>query len=158
MEILRCLVYFPFDYYLIAQNDWKLGKGMHLFLDILLWSIRVLHVLSIMFWLLYCALNLNNRSNNDSDYISVSKGVKDVESETSSNRKRNAYKAFVLIFALMLAAIPFGIAFMSRLDSCHVMFDSLYNIFYHGSIYQLKIVQDYSDKIARQSMNISEVF
>ena len=80
--------------------------------------------LSIMFWLLFCAIN---RSDDSTVYSIASNGVKDVESETSSVRKRKSYQSFCLIFAMSLVTIPFLIAMMSRLDSCHVMFNSLYH-------------------------------
>ena len=125
LEIARCLVYFPFDYYLIEKVDWKLGHSMQTLLDVLMWTIRVIHVLSILFWMLFCIIGLNTGSRDDSskEYTIVSKGAKDVESDTSSVRSRNAMRAFFLLFSMIAIAIPYLLAMMARVDTCHVMFN-----------------------------------
>ncbi len=51
LEIYRCLVYFAFDYYLIAYVPWPLeGPVMTAILTGALWIIRLFHVASIIFW------------------------------------------------------------------------------------------------------------
>lgn len=101
---------------------------MQTMLDVLLWTIRVIHVLSIMFWLIFCMVDLNtgHRDESNKEYTIVSKDAKDVESETSSVRSRNAMKAFLLLFSLGLVTIPYLLAIMARVDSCHVMFNEYF--------------------------------
>ncbi|CAG2179258.1 unnamed protein product, partial [Oppiella nova] len=85
LEISRCLAYFLFDYFLIYSVQWPIGPGQHLLLDILMWTTRAAHLVSVMFWLGYCFRQRTGTESADTDsqeYAVVGKGVKDMESET----------------------------------------------------------------------------
>lgn len=63
LEIIRCLVYFAFDYYLIAFVPWPVERNiMKNILFYGLWAVRIFHSLSILFWIAYsflvCAANI----------------------------------------------------------------------------------------------------
>lgn len=51
LEISRCLAYFAFDYYLIYTTEWDMGSNVRLLFNYSMWSVRLFHVLSIIFWL-----------------------------------------------------------------------------------------------------------
>lgn len=57
LEIFRCLVYYAFDYYLIAFVPWPLERSiMKSIFFWALWAIRAFHALSILFWIGYFLL------------------------------------------------------------------------------------------------------
>ncbi|CAG2113484.1 unnamed protein product [Medioppia subpectinata] len=133
LEISRCLAYFAFDYFMIYSVKWPIGAGQYLLLNSLMWSTRVAHVLSMLFWFVYCCKHRSSDTsadNESTEYTVVGKGVKDVESETSSMARRNGYKAIGLIFCLFLALIPFLLAFMTHQESCNKMFNDMYHMIY----------------------------
>ncbi|XP_054158433.1 alkylglycerol monooxygenase-like [Oppia nitens] len=129
LEICRCLTYLPFDYYLIATVHWSIGPNEQLLLAITLWMARLMHVLSVVFWLIYqlvlCTAIGNNRSSsssaNNHEYVMAAKVDKDVESDTSSMMARNRCLTIFILFTILLGVIVFLTAWLSRLESCTQM-------------------------------------
>ncbi|CAG2111915.1 unnamed protein product [Medioppia subpectinata] len=125
-------------FYLLGEHPyivmkWPIGAGQYLLLDTLMWSTRVAHILSMLFWFVYCCKHRSSDTsadNESTEYTVVGKGVKDVESETSSMARRNGYKAIGLIFCLFLVSIPFLLAFMVHQESCNKMFNDMYHTLY----------------------------
>ncbi|CAG2171486.1 unnamed protein product [Oppiella nova] len=123
VEILRCLVYLPFDYYLIASVHWHIGANEYLIMSLTVWVVRVVHVVSIIFWVLYLITRFiqNKRDHNSSEYMMASNGEKDVESDTSSMIARNKCQTIFMIFSILLGVMVFLSAWLSRMDSCAQM-------------------------------------
>ena len=118
-EISRCVVYFPFDYYFVSSVDWQIGRNELLLLNITLWFCRSVHIASIIFWLFYqFVVCIQSNSNNNQDYEVADKVDKDLESDTSSMRRRNTCMTIFLFFAVLLGIGAFLIAWMSRSQSC----------------------------------------
>ncbi|XP_054159283.1 alkylglycerol monooxygenase-like [Oppia nitens] len=138
LEITRCLAYFLFDYFLIESVNWKVGPAQYTMVQVLMWSIRLLHIISIVVWCVYscrqCSAHNKSVAEDTTQYTIVDKsgggGGKDVESETSSVLQQNSIKVMAIIAFLMLTSIPFGIAFMVRLNSCIKMFNDFYYLIF----------------------------
>ncbi|CAG2103918.1 unnamed protein product [Medioppia subpectinata] len=110
LEISRCLAYFAFDYFLIFPVQWPIGAGQYLLLNILMWSTRAAHVLSMLFWFVYCCKHRSSADNESTEYTDV----KDIESETSSKIRRNGCKAIIFILCFLIVSLAFIIAFMTQ--------------------------------------------
>ncbi|CAG2108540.1 unnamed protein product, partial [Medioppia subpectinata] len=100
LEIMRCLVFYAFDYYLITPVHSTLGHNEYFVLSITLWTVRTAHMVSILWWLVYMIVDYVRREDRDngSDYMMASNGEKDVESDTSSMIARNKCQNIFIIF------------------------------------------------------------
>ena len=56
VEILRCLLYFIFEYLLIGPFGWYISKDRLTFTTNL-YFIRMTHIFSIIFWVFYILIN-----------------------------------------------------------------------------------------------------
>ena len=124
MEILRCLNFFALDYFLIAQVDWQIGQTMFLLLRTLLWSIRIWHLFSLLFWLVYWGLG--GQSVDSTSYTITSKRVEDKNNNYICAAKRYSINDFLVLFSTIFTAVLFYIASMSNINSCHIMFNNFY--------------------------------
>ena len=124
MEIARCFLYFPFDYYFISSVNWEIGRNEYLLINLTLWFVRAAHIVSITFWLFYQSIVfIQSKRNNSNEYEIAAKGDKDLESDTSSMIRRNKYQTIILIFGILLGMMAMLISWMSRMDSCTQMFN-----------------------------------
>ncbi len=121
LEILRCIIYFPFDYYFIESVEWSFGRNETMLVYSTLWSVRFFHILSIIFWISYHIYYTYFNNNNNCDYMMASDGEKDIESDTSSVVARRKCTTFFMIFGFLVAMFAFLTAWATRLDSCAKM-------------------------------------
>ena len=119
MELLRCVVYFPFDYYLISSINWNMGRNELLMANSVLWFVRAAHIVSIIFWLFYQSIVcIQKTRNNSNEYQIAAKVDKDLESDTSSMKRFNKCQNIFLTFGLLIGIMAFLMAWMSRMESC----------------------------------------
>lgn len=81
LEIFRCIIYFVFDYFIIQSTKWPIHRNTSILIQILLWTIRFGHLLSIIFWICMWIKNIFTNNNNNID--DKRKGL----STTDSNEK-----------------------------------------------------------------------
>ncbi|KAI2808583.1 hypothetical protein BLOT_006528 [Blomia tropicalis] len=58
-EILRCILYFPVDYYIAINTAWQFGSGEKLVFDSFMLVIRTLYITSILIWILKMLIKSN---------------------------------------------------------------------------------------------------
>ena len=121
MEIIRCLLYFPINYYLIESVQWPIGQMQQMILSFSLWSIKAVYLLSILFWFIYSYYNISNYSLNDERLYSSAKSMveNDIKIKTSiKSNKLSNFEIFLLILFVLIFVVMFVISFMVRIDSC----------------------------------------
>lgn len=145
-EIVRCLVYFLFDYYIVVQTPWQLGAGEQVVFNIMIYLLRTIHVASIALWLVQ--MLTGETYDDDSDgYQSgsvesingdIKKEVKNgidlnenIEmSPKSMTRKRestdlNVYNLVAAALFILVAFIIMYVLYFVKVDSCNQFLNEL---------------------------------
>ncbi|CAG2174203.1 unnamed protein product, partial [Oppiella nova] len=113
LEIVRCVIYFPVDYYLVDSVHWAIDANEKFVLSSSLWMVRVSHILSIFFWLGYTLFN---------KYEKPSKpklGLKDMEGHDSNeNPSDSMFEKCLFALGILTMFISVGFLYTYNIDSC----------------------------------------
>ena len=128
MEILRCLLYFPFEYLLIGPFGWYISKDRLTFTTNLL-IIRITHIFSIIFWIIYIIIKskiICMKSRTQTEEVSPPQTVRDAEKYNPSEKQTvNRVEQMLFVVAIICLIISFLLAFALNMKSCENIFNQL---------------------------------
>lgn len=125
IEIVRCLIYFTFDYFLIESQDWALSSNLATILQFGLWTIRTIHLVSIVFWLLFAVINLFSSQ----EFIE-----KDVEKQSNNfndnkeDKKPNQFSlntVITVVSLLVVSILVFALIYIFQVPSCALLVERI---------------------------------
>ena len=122
LELFRCFSYFAFEYLLIGSFVWQITEEAFIFTTNL-YVIRLVHIFSVVFWLIYIMLewiNGHNKYKLDNEKEIKSKACQEVEECAHKVVKMRIEKilfASVVIFILF----SFLFAFALNMKSCEII-------------------------------------
>ncbi len=123
LEILRCLFYLLFDYFILMSNPWQLTVNERMVVINFIWFVRGIHIASILFWISKSVLS------HERLYIvqkTVSKQFQpDIEKSASLSLLGSGWKVVIIFTLLIMFAIILITAFFLQIDSCNVLFHRL---------------------------------
>ena len=130
LEIFRCIIYIPFDYYFVESVEWAIDANERFVLSSTLWTIRISHILSIVFWIGYAIFGSNDSESK------VKFTIKDVEttdetkdqccqSPSSSTFEKCLFTLGILTLFLSLLAL-----YVYNIDSCRALSSTLLDLLY----------------------------
>lgn len=141
-EVTRCLLYFLFDYCIVVNTDWILGRGEKVVLDIMISALRLFYLTSIVIWMiqLFTANDNSNHSkseNRNDSLIEESKKEHNEKDDIGNNielakklvskhvsKRVNAANIIASIIFLTVAFTITYVLYFVRLESCSQLINS----------------------------------
>lgn len=129
LEIGRCGFYFFFDYFVYQTSYWQIVGNTELSVQIMVWAIRLIHVGSIIYWLINCirGVNESNESYSVASTEPPENKAKDVESNSSSTAAIFGTDSKPTVcFLLSLFAIFLFVGWLTwalKIDECYEFYN-----------------------------------
>ncbi|KAH7637081.1 alkylglycerol monooxygenase-like protein 2 [Dermatophagoides farinae] len=147
LEIFRCIVYFVFDQYVLQSTQWPVHQSTSVLIHLSLWTIRLGHLLSIMFWICMWIINLFTTNTIDDKHKSpkmTSSNEKIIydsnegQSQTSTDSDETLHQDstypvrlkastfFILMAMMVFVFVPLTMSYLFVVPSCSRYYETYF--------------------------------
>ncbi len=122
LEILRCIFYIFYDFYVINANPWNLTKSETILVTNFIWTVRGLHIASILMWITRYLFY------HESVYIvhkTVDNKFNDIE-KVELKQLGTKWTIVFLFFGLTIMALFLFVSYALQVEQCSQLFDQIF--------------------------------